>query len=165
MKITVSIFILLLSAMVLAQNGPIAPGPYVLKPGIIRPTISTLNITYLNIPRGGAIVKPVLPINNALDVEFAVVITGQACDINDPLVLMYQPLFTDGESGSVIMTLPSDFFYYATDCGGEDTTIDLSTMERWVLSFRWDGQKFVNAEEACPPVPPPAPPVGVFRRF
>jgi hypothetical protein len=138
-----------------AQKGPIAPGPFVLKPGIIRATITSLNLTILNIPRGGAIIQPLEPIDNTNLVTFTITITGQACDVFDPLVFSYRPLVVGGHP--IVMSLPTGFFYYSTGCGGVQTAINLAHLERWVIVFRWDGQKFVNDVDLCPSLFVPSP--------
>ncbi len=145
------IFLVLVVATIFSVSAHVTiipPGPYVLKPGIIRATIDELNITTLNIPRGGAIIQPLLPVNNSDDVTFSLNVTGQACDIYDPLILMYERL--DPESGLITMTLPDDFFYL-TLCGVQATEVELASLERWVIQLHWDGEKFVNTDDSCVP--------------
>ncbi len=134
---------------------------FVQKPGIIR-AIVVDGISKIGVPRGGAIVQPVFPL--ASSISFTLTVTGQACAVGDPLILMYRlpviipspptGLVTKKRMVSVpadiILTLPATFFYL-TECGVAATTIDLTTRDRWVLTFIWDGERFVAQQDVCLP--------------
>ncbi len=127
----------------------IPQGPYILKPGIIRAANSALNITTLNIPRGGAIVKPLRPIDNSIaNVNITLQVNGEACQINDPLVFIYQVTDPEGDFNATL-TFPEEFFYLITCGGGPVTSLELSLLERWVIQFRWDGDRFTNTDDTC----------------
>jgi len=118
-----------------------------MSPGIIRATIAD-GVSIIGVPQGGAIVQPLLSLNNTGALPFTLTVKGQACRVNDPLILMYR--IDDPEGAAVIMTLPAPFFY-VTECGAAVTTIDLSLRARWVLEFKWDGERFVAQQDACIP--------------
>src|SRR5690348_4069733 len=109
--------LIIVTLALLACGQPIRhPGPFILKPGIFRAT-ATSNITRLNVPDGGMIVQPVANVNNnAAEVNITFVITGQACELNDPLIFMYQP--DDVNGNAITLYFPSEFFFF-TQCGVE----------------------------------------------
>jgi hypothetical protein len=122
----------------------IEPVKYVTKPGIIRPRLNNGGNTTLNIPRGGAIVQPVSALNNSvaqIDINF--VITGQACDVGDPLVFYYS--IVDDEAQNVLLRFPVDFFNLVQCCGPDEIVnlVNYGTT-RMNIMFTWDGRKFSN---------------------
>src|SRR6185436_5737099 len=126
-------FVVLLCLLIAAQAIQL-PGPYVHKPGIIIPTINSLNETHLNIPRGGAIIRPVAPINNTDEVATSFIIDGQACDIGDPLTFYYGVLDTEGSN--ILLTFPTDLFNLVLCCGVDDTIIIVNSgSSQWNLKF------------------------------
>jgi hypothetical protein len=131
----VILLVLALSAIAIAVM-PLRSDPKVIHPSNLNGTVQ------LNIHRGGAIVQPLLPINNSVNtVNITFNITGQACDLDDPLVFFYRPLFTNGST--VLLVFPSDFFFL-NGCCGNITTLILNNSERWNIQFAWDGRKFVS---------------------
>jgi hypothetical protein len=113
------------------------------KPGVIRPVIDGLGDVHLKVPRGGAMVQPVSPINNTEEVEMTFVIDGQAVELNDPLIFFYSALL-DSESGSVILNFPTDTFWIHGTCGARITAADVVTYGAFNLHMYWDGQYFTN---------------------
>lgn len=149
MKIT---FLITLVALIgLSTLAPMVAGAnwnnsFVQKPGIIRATIAN-GVSNVLIPRGGAIIQPVFPLDNSDGaLPFTLTVKGQACAVGDPLILMYRPAVVT--SPAIVMTLPQPFFNI-TECGVPATTIDLATRARWVLTFIWDGEKFVAQQDIC----------------
>jgi len=115
-------------------------------PGIIRPIPDESGNVHLKIPRGGAVVQPLKPINNSVSISMNMVIDGQACEVNDPLIFYYKVL--NIESGSVVLSFPSNFFFIPGCCSGSIDNINIANYARWSLRTRWDGERFI--EDALP---------------
>lgn len=111
--------------------------------GVIRPIPDINGDVHLKIPRGGAIVKPVAPINNSAQVTMSFVIDGQACDLNDPLIFYFDVV--DTESGNdVILNFPSDFFLIHGCCGGSLSSVNVRYWGELNLRTYWDGNLFAD---------------------
>ena len=144
MKSTLVLILIVATAVVLSQH-IISPGPYVLHPGIIRPTVDSNNNTFLSIPRGGAYVQPLFAINNSVvEVTINLNILGEACAVGDPLILFYK-VTTVGEGANAVTINFDDLFFYSP-CGEFSSSADLSSLEKWVIPFLWNGENFVSTD-------------------
>lgn len=114
---------------------------------LIRPTPDQSGNVNLYIPRGGAVVKPVSPMNTSI--TMTMIIAGQACDLNDPLIFMYDNDISPG-SGLVIANFPSNSFYIHGCCAGSIGSFTLNVYQTWTLQTYWNGNKFVdNVPASC----------------
>lgn len=112
-------------------------------PGIIRPPDPDEDgNVHLKIPRGGAIIQPLLPINNSIDaVEITFVIDGQACDVNDPLIFLYR---TRNFGGQDIILSFTDPLFNLYGCCSAFTTVNMAAYGEWNLRAFWNGYHFTN---------------------
>ncbi len=141
----VNFWICILIFATLASSQRIIPnGPYLLHPQLIRPVIVS-NVTKLLVPRGGAYVQPLRPIDNSIgDVTINLTVGGEACELGDPLVLFFEVTTTGDGAFPVVVNFINAFYF--SPCGELETSTDLSVLQRWAIPFLWDGTNFVSTD-------------------
>ena len=83
--------------------------------------------------------------NNLEQRHFTIDADTTLAQVNDRVVLMFK--VTNAGGNTVTCNLSSDFYY--TRCGEYSTSFLISGLERMVIEFFYDGEKYVNTYDNC----------------
>ena len=83
--------------------------------------------------------------NSSQLITFTVNANTTSASIGDRVVLMFK--ISNPNSNDVDMYLGEQFYY--TACGGETTNRNIGSLERFVIEFIYDGEKYVNTYDNC----------------
>ena len=71
-------------------------------------------------------------------------VDSSKCSLGTNLTFFFK--FVNNVDNNILLTFPSNF--YITKCGGPSNVFNLG-IERFVISFIFDGEKFVNTQDTC----------------
>jgi len=85
--------------------------------------------------------------NTLNSVSYNINVNKTRASIGDTLTIIFQVAQSPSSNACNIILDPSVFYY--SSCGGLNLTIEGSSLQRWVISFIFDGVCFTNTNDNC----------------